>query len=129
MKKLFGLIVMSLISSNVSAGEISFTTAEFRVVKVSPICPPPAPGRMTCMALGGTVTVEATIGCLDELLFSHFELATDTTMQTLRAVSLVRADSDSQRVMCTRLNTIRKTVGLPSLNGITMEIVNEEIRQ
>ncbi len=129
MKKLIGLMALSLLSLNGFAGEISFTTAEFRVVKVSPMCPPPAPGRMTCMALGGTVTVEATIGCLDELIFSHFEMATDTEVPTLRAVSVVRADSDSTRVLCQRANTIRKTVKLPMLNGTKMEIVNEEIRQ
>lgn len=128
MKKMIGLLALSLLSFNSFAGQISFTTAEFRVVKVSPICPPPAPGQMTCMALGGTVTVETTIGCLDELLFSHFEMATDTLVPTLRAVSVVRFDSDSLRVMCTRLNTIRKTVKLADLTGSKMDIINEEIR-
>ncbi len=129
MKKLIGLLVMSLISLNGFAGEITFTSASFRVVKVAPMCPPPAPGQMTCMALGGTVTVETTIGCLDKLVFSHFEMATDTLVPTLRAVSVVRSDSDSIRVMCTRMNTIRKTVSLIDLHGTKMEIVNEEIRQ
>jgi hypothetical protein len=129
MKKFIVLLALSLISFNGIAGEITFTTAEFQVVKVAPMCPPPAPGQMTCMALGGTVTVETTIGCLDKLIFSHFEMATDTLVPTLRAISVVRSDSDSIRVMCTRMNTIRKTVNLPSLHGTKMEIVNEEIRQ
>lgn len=128
MKTMIGLMALSLLSFNAFAGQISFTTAEFRVVKVSPICPTPAPGQMTCMALGGTVTVETTIGCLDELVASHFEMATDTLVPTLRAVSVVRADSDSIRVMCTRMNTIRKTIKLADLHGSKMEIVNEEIR-
>ncbi len=128
MKTMIGFMALSLLSFNAFAGQISFTTAEFRVVKVSPMCPPPAPGQMTCMALGGTVTVETTIGCLDELVASHFEMATDTLVPTLRAVSVVRADSDSMRVMCTRLNTIRKTVKLADLHGTKMEIINEEIR-
>ena len=132
MKNLFGL--MALVSMSVSfnafaEGQIVFTTAEFRVVKVSPMCPTPAPGQMTCMALGGTVTVETTLGCLDKLIFSHFEMANDTLVPTLRAVSVVRADSDSIRVMCNRANTIRKTVSLPELNGSKMAIINEEIRQ
>lgn len=122
-------MALSLLSFNAFAdAQIAFTTAEFRVVKVSPMCPPPAPGRMSCMALGGTVTVETTIGCLDKLIFSHFEMATDTAVPTLRAVSVVRADSDSTRVLCHRANTIRKTVQLPDLRGNRMEIINEEIR-
>jgi hypothetical protein len=129
MKTLTGLLALSLMSFNAFAGQISFTTAEFRVVKVSLTCPPPRPGHMSCMATGGTVTVEATLGCLDELIFSHFELSHNTVVPTLRAVSVVRADSDSMRVMCTRMNTIRKTVSLNELMETKLEIVNEEIRQ
>ncbi len=127
MKKMIGLMALSLLSFNSFAGDISFTTAEFRIVKVSPMCPPPAPGQMTCMALGGTVTVEATIGCMDKLMFSHFEMATDTLVPTLRAVSVVRFDTASLRATCLQ-NKIKKTVNLPDLSGTKMEIINEEIR-
>ncbi len=121
-------MALSLLSFNAFASDIAFTTAEFRVEKVAPMCPPPKPGQMTCMALGGTVTVVTTIGCLDKLIFSHFEMATDTLVPTLRAVSVVRADSDSTRVLCNRANTIRKTITLPELYGNKLEITNEEIR-
>lgn len=129
MKNLIAVMAVSLLSFNAFAeGQISFTTADFRIVKVSPMCPTPAPGQMTCMALGGTVTVETTIGCMDKLLFSHFEMANDTTVPTLRAVSVVRADSDSIRAFCNN-GKIRKTITLPDLNGSKMAIINEEIRQ
>ncbi len=129
MKTMIGLMALGLLSFNSFAGEIAFTTAEFRVEKVAPMCPPPKPGQMSCMALGGTVTVSATIGCLDKMIFSHFELATDTLVPTLRAVSVVRSDSDSIRVMCNRANTIRKTITLPELYGNKLEISNEQIHQ
>ncbi len=130
MKKLIGLIALvSLSSFNAFAeGQIAFTTAEFSIIKVKPTCPAPRPGQMTCMALGGTVTVAATIGCLDKMVFSHFELANDTLVPTIRAVSVVRADSDSTRVMCHRANTIVKEVRVPTLQGNNVSIINEEIR-
>lgn len=127
MKKMFGLMALSLLSMNAFAeGQIAFTTAEFTITKVKPMCPPPKPGQMTCMALGGTVTVAATIGCLDKMIFSHFEMANDTLAPTIRAVSVVRADSDSTRVLCHRANTIVKEVQVPDVHNIT--IINEEVR-
>ena len=129
MKNLFAALAVSLLSFNVSAGEIAFTSAEFTITKVKPMCPPPKPGQMTCMALGGTVTVSATIGCLDKMIFSHFELADDTLVPTIRAVSVVRADSDSTRVLCHRANTITKEIQVPTLNGKEVSIINETIHQ
>lgn len=126
MKNIIALIALAFVSFNASAGEIKFTTAEFRVVKVTPTCPAPAPGKMSCMALGATVTLETNIGCMDKLLFSHFELAQDTLVPTIRAVSVVRADSESLAALCD-LPVIRKTVTFPDLRGFRVNIENEEV--
>lgn len=125
MKKNIIFIALSLMSLNAFAGDIAFTNAHFRIVKVQPFCEG-RPNGPYCEALGGKVTVETTIGCLDKLIFSHFELANNTEVQTLRAISVVRADSDSARVRC-MVKPLRQTVTITDLSGSQLEILNEEI--
>lgn len=126
MKKFTTLLALSLVSFGAIAGEISFKTADFQVKSVSLMCPTPKPGEVTCTALGGHVVVEATLGCLDKLLFSHFELSHDG--RSLRAVSVVRSDSDNDRVRCARANKVIKKVFLAKLSTERLDIINEEIR-
>lgn len=126
MKKLIGLLALSLLSLNAFAGDIAFTNAHFRIVNVDLFCPGGDEGP-SCDATGGKVTVETVIGCLDKLMFSHFEMANNTEVPTLRAVSVVRADSDSARVRCI-VRPIRKTITVQELTDTQLEIINEEIR-
>lgn len=128
MKKLMALAGLSLICLNVQAARLSeYTTAEFQIVKVSPICPVPAPGEMSCQAMGGIVVVETTLDCLDALLFTHFEEVMVNGKLTLQAVSVVK--KSHQKVMCFVANTIRKEIRVKGLNSRgDIELINEEIR-
>lgn len=126
MKKMIGLMALATTFISFSAlaeGQISFTTAEFSITKVSPMCPAPKPGQVSCMSTAGKVVVMATVGCLDKMIFSHFEVEENV----IRAVSVVRADSDSMKVMCYRANTFVKEISVPNVHDI--QIVNEQIHQ
>lgn len=122
MKKLTAVLAFSLLSVPAFAGHISYSTAEFAITKVSPMCPAPRPGEVTCMSTAGKVTVMATVGCLDKVVFSQFEVEGNE----LHAVSVVRVDSDSLKVLCYRANTFVKEVSVPDVHNI--HIINEEIR-
>ena len=101
------LVALSLLSLNAFAGDEVFTTAEFSIIKKDHAT--------------RTVTVAATLGCLDELVFGQFEVINDT----IHAVSVVRSDSDSMRVMCYRANTVVKQVKVQDIDHVTL--INEEI--
>ncbi len=128
MKKLMAFAGLSLICLNVQAAHLGeYTTADFHIVKASPICPAPAPGQMGCQAMGGKVVVETTIDCLDELLFTHFEEVMLNGKLTLQAVSVVK--KSNKKVMCFVANTIRREVMVKNLNSRgEIELINEEIR-
>ncbi len=128
MKKILALGALSLICLNVQAARLGeYTTAEFQIVKVSPMCPAPAPGEMGCQAMGGKVVVETTLDCLDSLLFTHFEEVVINGKLTIQAVSVVKRSH--KKVMCFVANTIRKEIVVKNLNSRgEVELINEEIR-
>jgi hypothetical protein len=120
MKKMMAVLALALLSMNAFAGDVVFTTAEFTIIKKERLCSG-RPNGPLCESRGGTVTVAATIGCLDQLVFSQFEVINDV----IHAVSVVRSDTDSMRVMCYRANTIVKQVKVPDIDHVSL--INEEI--
>ncbi|MFL5784734.1 MAG: hypothetical protein ACJ76H_09010 [Bacteriovoracaceae bacterium] len=120
MKKMMAAAAFVLLSLNAFATDVTFSTAEFTIVKKERFCAGRANGPM-CESQGGTVTVAATIGCLDQLIFANFEVINDV----IHAVSVVRTDRDQGPVMCYRANTITKTVKVPDIDHVT--ITNEQI--
>lgn len=128
MKSLIGL-TFALMSLNVLANEIpSYYSAEFKVVKSSPMCPAPKPGQMSCMALGGKVTVQAYVGCTDKVVFTQFEELSINGKVVIHAVSLVRQDENAPRIRCAAPQMIRKELPVSMLGSDgSVELVNIEI--
>lgn len=55
-------------AKSLNSQDKNLTTATAVVESFSPRCPAPKPGRMGCMAIGGTVTLRVSLnGCLDRL--------------------------------------------------------------
>jgi hypothetical protein len=97
-----------------------YYTANFQIMNVSPLCPQTVPNGATCMGYGSIVTVEATLGCGDELIFSRFEEEKSYENVDLYAISLVKRHPNSKVIRCIRANTIIKKVRVNSMGNINL---------
>mgnify|MGYP001557676733 CR=1 FL=1 len=80
------------------------------------------------MAMGGIVTVQATVGCTDKVVFTQFEELVVAGVPTIHAVSLVRRDENADRIRCARAQVIRKDLPVSILgNNGKINLVNIEI--
>lgn len=97
-----------------------YYTADFQIVQLSPMCPTSIPNGASCMGFGSIVTVEATLGCGDELIFSQFEEKKSYENVDLYAISLVKRHPNSKAIRCIRANTIRKKIRVNSMGHINL---------
>lgn len=127
MKTLIALSFAAL-SLNSFAGDIAgrYYSPEFTITKISPLCPKPAPGQVTCMAYGSKVTISATLGCVDKLLFHEVKTFPTRKGMVIQSVAVAYADPMSLRALCFRENTVKKVISVPEIDG-NITIVNEII--
>lgn len=128
MKNVFGLIALSFFANVVSASTVippEYYSAEFKITKISPMCPNTVPPEAMCMGLGSIVEVTALAGCADTEVHSSFDVI-DTGMDAqIFAVSVVKKHPNADRIRCVAPKFIRKTVTVP-YSGI-VELHNVEI--
>lgn len=127
MKTLLTLASAFMLSASVSAAERApeYYAAHFEVESVKPMCPRTVPNGAVCMGIGSIVTLRATLGCLDKLLFVEAEerMHTIGTPTDLYVVSVVKKDPRSDVVRCIRANTVKTTITVP-VNTIDYNVIN-----
>ena len=115
-----------LLSMNAFAAP-TYYQPEFSISKVSRLCPPPKPGQMSCQAIGAKVTISATLGCLDKLVFHEVKTLTNGDKLEIHSVAIALLNEESDKVMCFRANTVEKTIMINS-NGENVVLINDLIQ-
>lgn len=97
---------------------------EFTITNVAPICPRPAPGQVGCMAFGSKVTIQATIGCLDNIVVHEVKMIPTKHGIELHSLAVAYANPKSMVARCVRANTITKTISVPEIENSRITLIN-----
>lgn len=117
MKKLLCVFALTLAASNIQAADFfapEYYSAKFEIESVRPMCPRTIPRGAVCMGIGSIVTLKATLGCGDQLVFSEIEADTSGSVADIYTASVVKKHPKSRLIRCIRANEVRKTITLPS---------------
>lgn len=97
------------------SGDVALTSASAKIISVKPICPPPAPGRFGCMAIGSVVTLDVALnGCVDKLgtYATSFDVIGGQQVLTFAGVNVGSKLSLTAR--CIKAPSERVTITIPS---------------
>ncbi len=130
MKNIIVSLSLALIcsSSYASPRKPIFYTAEFKAVEVNALCPVRDDG-FQCRAIGSKIKLQATLGCLDELIYSDFETSIGHGSVVVKASSIVKGDPKSIVALCNRANVVTKEVFVgftPELDEI--KVINVKVQ-
>jgi hypothetical protein len=131
MKKLLTLIVFITIAqahaihdmTKIERGDMGLHAADGKIIKVTPLCPTPAPGEVTCMAYGSKVKVKVKLnGCLDRFAghFSRFEIINGKGILYFGALNMF--NKASMAAFCHEMPSHTLTLSVPFEGQI--ELIN-----
>ncbi len=124
MKTIIALtVLLNLTAVSAQVAHPGYYSADWKITKVSPMCPNDIPSGAVCFGLGSIVNVEAKIGCGDTVISKHFDVL-DTNV--IEAQSVVKANP---YVRCAGQKKIKDVVlvhnpGPVSLENIILEFMN-----
>ena len=118
MKTLIALAVLFNMSAVSAQGHApGFYSAQWKITKVSPMCPNDIPEGAMCFGLGSIVQVEATIGCADTLVSKQFDVWENNE---IHAQSLVKRHPKADVIRCIRAQVVTDTVLVPMPGPVTL---------
>ncbi len=80
------------------------------------------------MGIGSVVTLRATLGCGDNLLFSDVEDRSESIGHVdLHVVSVVKQHPNADVIRCIRANIVTKTITVP-YNTINFHVFNADVQ-
>lgn len=120
MKALLTLVAMLCMHSAMASdftelkkGDTHLSQATGKITKISPICPRPRPGQVTCMAYGSTITVKVALqGCLDNFggYFSKFEVIDGKGVLYFGAINIFNKASMTARCVAQPFELVKVMV-------------------
>jgi hypothetical protein len=124
MKTLLALAVLMNVSVVSAQSHIPpYYSAEYKITKISPMCPAHLPDGAQCAGFGSIVYIEATIGCTDQVVEKHITVTENNEIHT---DVLVKRDPNSDRIRCYKAQVLKETVAVPYPGKVT--IVNDGIQ-
>jgi hypothetical protein len=124
MKTILALAVLLNVTAVSAQNHIPpYYSAEYKITKVSPMCPSTIPAGAQCMGFGSIVQIEAIIGCTDKVEHKRIDVWGNNEIHT---DVLVKRDPNSANIRCYRAQILEETVLVHSPGKVT--IVNDGIQ-
>ncbi len=124
MKTIIALAVLFNMTA-VSAQDFvpQYYSAHYDIKKITAMCPANIPTGAQCMSFGSIVEINATIGCIDKVVYKNFQVVRNNGNVEIHAVSVVKKDPKSDVVRCYKANVVKEIIPVHAMGPIT--IVND----